>query len=111
MFSRDVKDAEAHKELDATVGGVELSEACEHGRARRRQGWREVRARLLGHVGRRRGVERPRDGVVGREAFDAPEHDGVFVTGAGEDEVAVEGDAVGCLGLDCVAGGMWVTRG
>lgn len=34
-----------------------------------------------------------RDRVVRGEAFDAPEDDDVFVAGAREDEVPVEGDA------------------
>jgi hypothetical protein len=72
---------------------VELRQAREHGRARLGQGRREVGARLLGHVGGRGRVERARDRVRRGEAFDLPEDDRVFVAGAREDEVAVEGDA------------------
>jgi hypothetical protein len=72
---------------------VELREAGEHGRAGERQGRGEGGARLLGHVCWGRRVEGRRYGVGRGEAFDLPQDDAVFMAGAGEDEVAVEGDA------------------
>lgn len=95
MLSRRVKHAEAHEKLHAAFRGVKLRQTREHGGPVGGGGRVEVGAGLLGHVGWGGRLEGAGDRVGGGEAFDAPQDDGVFVAGAGEDEVAVEGDAGG----------------
>lgn len=52
---------------------------------------------MLGHVGWCGSVKGTGDRIGGGETFNSPEDDGVFVAGAGEDQVAIEGYAAGGL--------------
>ena len=92
-----VEHAEAHVELGAGVAGAELQQAgVEDGLLRGAGlGGDEGGPGLPGGVVGGGGVGREQAAVGRAEALDAPEDDDVLVAGAGEDQVAEEGDAVG----------------
>lgn len=99
----DVVQAEAHEELRAAVGRVQLEQPRVLRRALGRRGGRKVGAReprlvieARGHdrLRRRRGALRRRRTFRG-EALDAPEHNDVVMARSGQYVVAEKGDAGG----------------